>query len=180
MGENMVPTDFPTRLDFAARRHRPMEKAIETRYSDAASRRLYMFEKGRESPDNFSSVERFSDPAEFIRREARLDRARLPGRPGHLIRFELAFQSDQDFPFQLAQFRRVHSRHRSRQIRLAPGLDCFASNMPDPQGENPFGGHQSKMLGADFAGEQFAMFLQRKTTRHFHRRPELVLGSRSD
>ena len=45
MGENVVPPDFATNFDFAARRHRPMKQRIESCHPDPGLGRFDVLEK---------------------------------------------------------------------------------------------------------------------------------------
>ena len=131
--ENVMPPHFAARLNFASGRHRPMEKRIETGDAHAAGGRLDVLEKGRETSDDLSRVERLRDPAKFLRIEAGLPGPRLPGRRRDFFRRELPFQRDQDFPLQLADLRDVNRSHRGRFVGFASGLDRFPANMTHAQ-----------------------------------------------
>ena len=78
MGENVMPPDFAAGFHFAASRHGPMEKRVETRDAHAARGRFDVLEKSRETSDDFSRVERFGDPAKFVRLKTRFRGAGPP------------------------------------------------------------------------------------------------------
>ena len=57
VSQNVMPSDFTAGFDLAARRHRPMKQSVKARDPHPAGRWLDMFEKGRETPDDFSRVQ---------------------------------------------------------------------------------------------------------------------------
>ena len=93
VGQNVMPSDFAARFDFAARRHGPMKERVEARHAHAARRRLHVLEKSGESSDDFAAVQRFGDPTKFFERNACFRRARAPRRRLNFFRREFALQA---------------------------------------------------------------------------------------
>src|ERR1700748_1014048 len=60
VGQNFVTADLGSSLDFFPRRNGPMKQTVESSHPDPACRRFDMFQEGRKSPDDLSSIEIFS------------------------------------------------------------------------------------------------------------------------
>ena len=98
----------------------------------------------------------------------------------NFFRRKLALQGGQHRPFLFGQARRLDDDHRRGLLRFRARLDIFPPHVPDAEGEDAFRRHETEMFRADNLGKNFAVALQRKTVRHFQRRPELVFRTRRD
>ena len=139
--QNVVTAHFPAGFRLAPRRHGPVEKRVETRDANPGRGRLHVLEERGKSSDDFPRVQRLGDPAKLVQVQASLRGASAPRRGRNFADLEFPFESDQNFPFQLAQLRGVHRRHRRRHLGFAPGLDRFPPHMSNAQGKNSFRGH---------------------------------------
>ena len=180
MGQDVMPADFAAGLDLAPGGHRPMKQCIETRDANAGLRRFYVFEERGKAADNFARAQTFGDPVNFIQAHTRFFRARRPWIRTNFFRLEFAFECEQDVPLVFVKIDHLHPNHLRRLVCFLSGLDRFSTNMSDAERENSFRRHDPEFLGADFLGEQFAMFLQGKPARHFQRRPKFVFGAGAD
>ena len=180
MRQNVMPADFTAGLDLAVRRHRPMKQSVKARDPHPARRWLDVFEKGREPPDDFSRVQFVGHAIKFFQRNASFIRARRPWRRLNFVRPEFTLQREQHFPLQFAEINHLHRNHPGRLGRFASRLNRFAANMAHTEREDPSGRHDTKMFCANFSCEQICMLPQRKSMRHFQRRPKFVIRAGGD
>src|SRR5439155_16284509 len=111
VGEDVVTADLAAGLDLAAGRHGPVEERVVARDALAARGFLDVLEERREAPKELSLVERLSDAAELIERDAGLLGARAPQVRRDLVRRELAFERGEDAPFEVIQLDDVRVHH---------------------------------------------------------------------
>ena len=168
-----MPAHFPARLDLATGRNGPVKQRVEPRDTFAAGQRLHVFEKGRETPDDFPAVKILGHFVKCFQRHAGFPGARFPKVRRDFLRRELVFQRDEDAPLQTIQRRDCHLGDVGRHVGFAPRRRAAAPHVTDAEREQSFGRKQYELPGAGLPREKLAMFPQRITLRHFERRPEL-------
>src|SRR5580704_19558012 len=72
VGENFVPADLGSSLEFHSGRHGPMKQPIESSHADTSGRRLYVFQECRKPSNNLSSIEILGHGEENLQRQIRL------------------------------------------------------------------------------------------------------------
>src|SRR5439155_16665390 len=175
VGEDVVTADLAAGLDLAAGRYGPVEERVVACDALAARGFLDVLEERREAPDELSLVERLSDAAELIERDAGLLGARSPQVTRNLVRRELAFERGDDAPFEVIQLDEVRVRQFGQVVRLRSRLHAAPPRVSDAEDEERFGGHDAIGLCVDTGREEVTVLLQREALRDLQRRPEAVL-----
>src|SRR4051812_6905437 len=78
MRQDVVTPNFSAGLQFAAGRHRPVEKRVETRHAGPGSRWLHMLEKSREPTDYFARSQFSRDRAKLMQAHPGFTRSLCP------------------------------------------------------------------------------------------------------
>src|SRR4029077_14108075 len=150
-------TDLTPSLNFTAHRHRPVKQRVEPCDAHTAHGWFDVFEKSLKTSDNLSRIQIFGYATEFLERYSGFACPGNPRRWLDLFRSEFALQSKQHIPLVFIQLAELHRHHCRRLIRFAPGLNRFASTMPNAECENSFCRHETKTLRANVFRQQVAI-----------------------
>ncbi len=177
VGHDGVAADLASGAFLHADGDFPMEEAVESGDANAGGGGFDVFEEGGEAADDAFFVKGFGDLTEALDGGAGFDGASGPGFGADFIEAELTFECEEDGPLLRGEVGDVGGHHSGGFIDTEAGLDGFAADVTDAEGEDAVGGHEEVGLGAGEALEHIGMLFHALTGGDFEGGPQFVIGA---